>query len=190
MTNCGYTSESFKYLISAHNNKVCDRINAINGKIYCVQMKCISQYDKLYTHPDHVFNLINNGDNWILMDSYIDKNVIRYTIVDISDLNQRLDILTNKFDMRIWNELTGGTISDLYDGKVEIRVMESSYDISQISNRFLELIHTAQRSVESSSFSSLCLLNSMADRTKSDLYLESLNELVEKTSKYHNLWFI
>lgn len=200
-SKCGTMSNTISYLLKFSNpseifsnetsyQKKFSSPHFNTNKAYSVEIQGTTN-NGIFTNTGHCFILINDGVNWVMMDSYIGEREFSYEIVNLQSINDKIFTLKQKFNNDLWLELTSCNNEDTLTTKANILMFEYDYSFTNIKEKFLQLLEKAKTRLNNEDIgiddSYLFLLSSCLDIEDANNYLNSLYHIVSSTN--HNLLF-
>lgn len=189
-TKCGTTFMTIHYLLS-FINPVAKINNFHSNKAYSVEMQGVSINGNMVhrNNTGHCFILMNDGTNWLMIDSYIGERELSYKIIDPESINNMLSKIRDQFTNNLWLELTGcdTNADDDTTSKMNVLMFEYDYSCSNMNERFVEIIESAKKRLNQELIgiddSYLSLLSPNLDITYANNYLDSLDSLSHRGNK-------
>jgi len=179
-TKCGSMQGAISFLLS-FSNPVEKPLHFLPNKAYYFELRGKSIADTP-TDIDHVFTLINDGHDWLIIDSYINCRGFTCRIVTLDSILSILSRLERKFNSESWLQLTECREKDTITEKIDIAVYQYDYSISTMDSQFIKLIDSAKHRLEHEkiglSDEYLFLISSNLDPKVADNYLNSLFNLL------------
>lgn len=183
-TKCGTTMQTISWLLNFSNSGSPYKSNGVENihfdknKAYTFELRGVSD-KKLTTKTSHCFILINNGRDWLLIDSYIGEREFSCKTVDLEKTIGILCELGSKFSHDLWSKFTSSVYSEDDTTKMETLVHEYDYSLSKIKQRFLELVDRAKTRLNKESIgiddSYLSLLSPSLSVEDANSYLSSFD---------------
>ena len=178
-SKCGNISGSIGYLLNFTNTKE-EPEQFSSNKAYSFELYGVNEE---LTNTGHAFILINDGNEWLMLDSYIGYRRFRCERVELNHVLSIVKMLRTKFRNDLWTELTGVDENDDETDKIDVMVFEYDYSMKTINKKFKELIKRAEDRLNNSdiglSDEYLSIIAEDLDSETANNYLDSLYKLVE-----------
>ena len=184
-TKCGTIMQTISWLLDFSNSRHClEDLKDLcfdPNKAYTFELQGYSNTGTL-TNTGHCFVLINNGTNWLIMDSYIGERKFSSKIVDLTSILDTLCQLKHKFNHVLWSGFTSS--NDIGDFTTHVGVLVFEYDYSplKIKDKFFQLVERAKTRLNNKDIgvddSYLSLLSHSLSRKDANSYLSSFSNPV------------
>lgn len=187
-TKCGNMQAGVSYLLN-FSNPIKRPPQFLPNKAYYfevhglarVEIQGVTDYD--ITNTSHGFVLINNGEKWLMLDSYIGCRGFTCRPVILDGILNTLALLREKFNNELWIALTGCSDNNANTDKVDVLMYQYDYSTFDLKSRFANLIELARNRLnnEEVGLSDEYLVLLAADRQQETAhsYLNSLYKLVQ-----------
>lgn len=175
-TKCGDISGAVAYLLNFINPLETRTFRPFKG--YQIELQGRNDAGK-FTNLSHGFILLNDGLNWILIDSYIGCREFTCRFVDVNTIQRIIERLEQSFDREIWLQLTG--CPEQSASRLMVLIYEYDYDLTGMKERFHSLVKRAQHRLDQEEIGMsdeyLELLDPDLNDEAADRYLDSLTRL-------------
>lgn len=172
-TRCGDISGAVAYLLDP--TKPIETREFRPGRAYQIELQGVDSAGR-FTSLSHAFILLNDGINWILIDSYIGCREFTCRFVFLDRVVSLIQKLEESFDSSIWLELTG--CPEQRSGRLQVLIHEFNYQTTGIEERFKSLVGRAKDRLDRGeiglSDEYLLLLDPNLDVEAAGEYLDSL----------------
>lgn len=175
-SKCGTTQTAISYLLS-FSNPIKEPQDIVINKAYHIQLQGISDNGN-FTDTGHAFILLNNSNNWFMIDSYIGHRRLTCKIITLQTILNLLSELKQTFNEDLWFLLTECENNDNNTTKLLSLIYQYDYSDTDINENFIQIVQRAKERLKNEdigiSDDHLCLLSPNLNKQEADEYLNSL----------------